>query len=572
MTRNHRARLAVAALAALALSGGGLFANCLDFGGFAIFQCADVAYFNPPPVAVAFDPNNKPTNVTAVFWQLGFGNNQAGHCDLVQLKCTSGLLNKACSSASLPTPDTFCNANTGLGSSGTGNSALNDFNGNDTGIFAVDVRDARVTTGQPGVPAGSLCLSSNNWANSGVDGCADDLRNAALAVADDGDLNPYYDVNFSRTYSAKGYYSLSWQQDYPMAALLETAPDARYFAIAAVATLNRGNTGGNGPCAPAGQTGTNAAACDVRPGFYSFKDVANGVANPFVVGKFNVIPWQQVPKPSANCVANCASSPRSIRFDWAPVIWYHDRSIRPSTNPGMAPTDATRAPGVGVLDLLRKTDAGNSWQGLIHYDLESATATAANLDANGRLIPASLAFSTAVADVPQPAIDANTGNPTAPTISSTVAAGPDTCWRVRVKFGKKPETSTTSTANCRLGKCGDRGYDAVSLDGATITCVGGALFSQAFTSVTADKSQGKITVAWSMSAELSITGYNVYALNAKGARSLLTPSPINCTECSSGLSASYQVTFSAGKSKGARSIIVEALGGSVFSSNPVPVQ
>jgi len=564
--------LAVAALAVVALSGGGVFANCLDFGGFAIFQCADVAYFNPPPVAVAFDPNNKPTNVTAVFWQLGFGNNQAGHCDLAQGKCTSGLLNKACNSGSLPTPDAFCNGNTGLGSAGTGNSALNDFNGNDTGLFAVDVRDARVTTGQPGVPAGSLCLSSNNWANSGVDGCADDLRVAAQVAGDDGILNPYYDVNFNRNYSAKGYYSLAWQQDYPMAALLETAPDARYFAIAAVATLNRANAGNgqNGPCCAT--AGNNPAPCDVRPGFYSFKDVSNGLANPFVVGKFNVVPWQQIPKPSANCVANCAGTPRSIRFDWAPVVWYHDRSLRPSANTALAPTDATRATGVGVLDLLRKTDAGNSWQGLIHYDLESATASAANLDPNGRLIPSSLNFSTAVADVPQPAIDPNTGNPTAATISTTISAGPDTCWRVRVKFGKKPETTTTSTANCRVGKCGDRGYDAVSTDGAVITCVGGALFSQAFTSVTADKSAGKITVGWTMSAELAITGYNVYGVNSKGARTLLTATPVNCTECSTGLEASYQVTFGSAKSKGAREVIVEALGATVFASNPVPVQ
>ena len=62
-----------------------------------------------------------------------------------------------------------------------------------------------------------------------------------------------------------------------------------------------------------------------------------------------------------------------------------------------------------MLDLLTKTDPNNSWRGLVRYDLESATATAANLDPNGRLIPQSLVFGTAVADVPQPPVDPNTG-------------------------------------------------------------------------------------------------------------------------------------------------------------------
>jgi len=572
MTSSKRITSILVAVAAMALGWSGASANCINFGGYAIFQCADTAYFNPPPVPVAFDPNNHPTNVTALFWQLGFGNNEAGHCDLGLLKCTSGLINKACSSASLPTPDAFCNGNNGLGSGGTGTAGPADFNGNDQGIMLTDVKDARVATVQPSLPAGSLCLSVNNWANSGIDGCVDNPRNTALPMATDNILNPYYNVNFTRSYSLPGYYSLDWQQDYPMAALLETAPDARYFAIAAVATVNRGNTknGQNGPCCSV--PGSNPAPCDARPGFYGFRDVVNGLPNPIVAGKFNVVPWQQVPKPKANCTANCGGSPRTVRFDWSPIVWYHDGSLRPSTNPSMAPADATRAAGVGVLDLLKKTDATNAWQGMIHYDLESATASAANLDPNGRLIPSSLNFATAVADVSQPAVDANTGNPVAATISATTTAGPDTCWRIRVKFGKKPETQTISPANCRLGKCGDRGYNAASNDGAVITCVGGALFSESFASVAAVRGKGSVTVSWSTSVELSISGFNVYAVNSKGTQTKLNASPIGCSECSSGIGASYQATFSAGQLKGAKGVVVEALAQTNFRSNVTSIQ
>jgi len=89
--------------------------NCLDFGGFAVFQCARLAYFAPAPFEIAFDPNsNQPTNVSAVFWQLGFGNNSL---------------------------------NTGLGTTGTGNSGADTFNGNDSGLLQMDLADAREATG-----------------------------------------------------------------------------------------------------------------------------------------------------------------------------------------------------------------------------------------------------------------------------------------------------------------------------------------------------------------------------------------------------------------------------------------
>src|SRR5437867_8778514 len=203
MKSNQLIRPAAMALAVVAFGCSGVLANCINFGGFAIFQCADLAYFNPPPVPVGFDPNNHPTNVTTAFWQIGFGNNEPGKClnTATQLACTTtcptsactttgsgctcstGLLNKICGTNALPDADSFCSGNSGSGTGGTGNQGANDFNGNDSGIFAIDLKDARVSTGQPSLPAGSLCLSSNNWANVGLDGCAANVRAAALPVA-----------------------------------------------------------------------------------------------------------------------------------------------------------------------------------------------------------------------------------------------------------------------------------------------------------------------------------------------------------------------------------------------------
>ena len=65
MKRGFRALAVLAAVAAMS-AGPGAFAGCLDFGGFAVFQCADRAYFNPPSVAG--------TAVNSTFWQVGFGN------------------------------------------------------------------------------------------------------------------------------------------------------------------------------------------------------------------------------------------------------------------------------------------------------------------------------------------------------------------------------------------------------------------------------------------------------------------------------------------------------------------
>src|SRR6266850_2328189 len=160
------------AVVALAMAGSGAYANC-GAELIAVFQCGDAAYFNPPPIPVTFDAADNPTNLSASFWQLGFGNREPGRCvaTATQLPCTTttgclcqtGLLNKPCNTTSLPNPDAFCSGDTGGGgsppNSGTGNSAGNDFNGNDSGQWPVDLRDARAKISLA-LPQGSTCLSS----------------------------------------------------------------------------------------------------------------------------------------------------------------------------------------------------------------------------------------------------------------------------------------------------------------------------------------------------------------------------------------------------------------------------
>jgi hypothetical protein len=287
--------VAAAAAAVLACGADPTFAACGEFGGYPIYQCADLAYFAPPPgpFSLVLDPNGRPPNVTAVFWQIGFGNQKL---------------------------------NTGLGTSGTGTSGLTaaSFNGNDQGILAVDLVDARAATGNPAVPAGALCLGSmNNWGMPGADSCCDNPRGAGSlmpgGLADDGLLNPYFDVY----YAANGYpgaYSLLWQQDHPMAVLLRSS-DGRFFAVAAVATAGRGNAGNgeNGLCHPT-TPGGKPAPCDATPGFYSFGAVTGAEPNPALPGRTNVVPWQATPTPRVlrdePAVPGDPQSDRILDLEW----------------------------------------------------------------------------------------------------------------------------------------------------------------------------------------------------------------------------------------------------------------
>ncbi len=382
------------------------FANCLNLGGFAIHQCADLAFFGAVPdpnFTLQFaDPNDssRVTNISIVFWQIGFGNQSL---------------------------------NSGQGTSGTGNSAGTTFNGNDQGTAVVHLREARAATGSASVPLGAICLGANNWGNSGIDGCSDNPRSLSQFFADDDILNPYYGVSQKRNYGQPGVYSLDWQQDYPVAVLLRE-PSGSFFAVAAVASEFRNNTGGNGPCAT--PPGTNVAACDVRPGSYKFRDVNNGVENPATPGVLNVVPWQPVPNPfvfgDTPADPNDPNSHHVLDLVWDAAVLHSDQSLRPSTNPAMAPADPTRSPGPGVADI------EGAFGGLVRYIVQVAGDTDPNF------------------------VTPTSQTETTDTVLFGVTVSNGSCFRLRTLFGKKPETTDTAMANCRIGQCGDIGYEVAS--------------------------------------------------------------------------------------------------------------
>jgi len=235
----------------------------------------------------------------------------------------------------------------------------------------VDLAETRAITGNALIPAGGFCLRNNNWGNAGVDGCSDNDRGTTLPSNNDEMLNPYFDVY----YAVNGYpgiYTLERQQDYPMAVLLNES-SARYFAFAAVATMSRGNTGDgdNGPCAlPAG---ANIAACDARPGFFSFGDVTNGLANAGTPGTNNVIPWQLVPQPDVTSSGladpNNPSSGYVVDLTWTGATLYSDQSHRPTGHPQMGPAEAGSADGVGVSDLSARFPLIRSGSKSLHLEI-----------------------------------------------------------------------------------------------------------------------------------------------------------------------------------------------------------
>jgi len=473
MKRGFRA-LAVLAAVAVVSGGPASFAACLDFGGFAIFQCADRAYFNPAPAGSG--------TVSVAFWQIGYGNG---------------------------------NLNDGSGTSGTGNGSGGAFNGNDNGAFPVSLEDARTSIGSTVPPAGSLCLRNNNWANTGVDGCCDNPKDSALTLSKDGILNPLYNVAYVRNYSYDANdpnsASTAWVQDSPMAALLRETTGS-YFAVVAVTTMQRTSQG------------------DPRPGFYNFKDVTNGLTNPFNAAAHNIIPWQPVPgkKGSSDPLglvrdvsSPTAVGPHTLTLGWNDVTMYTDNRNLPSTN-----TAVTNG-GMGT---------ANFGGDFIRYVVETQPIVDANnpigsLNPNGWTAQATY---------------------TNPTNSATVTVNPDTCVRLHTYFGVPPGTTTQTVANCRLGICGDLGYDVASPP----SCVGGPLVSESPIELKAIRERaGALTITWKASAELSTKSYRIEAVGKKG-NTVLGTVPANGT--GSGTASSYKFSASVTQLKGTRTIMVVA--------------
>jgi len=504
---------------------------------YAIFQCSDRAYFEPVPNA---DPLDASAGITGAFWQFGFGN---------------------------------LNLNNGTGTTGTA-FASKAFNGNDSGLFTVDVLDTALFPGI-GFPDDSVCLGSNNWANSGVDGCCDNPRPAAPFVYtnpyaglgaytynnDDHILNPYFGT-FQAAGGFPGYYSLASMMDYPTAVMLKTPGDA-HVALAAVSNMTRNNTGGNqnGPC-NSGSPGTNPAPCDIRQGFFSLQDVTNGNANviPGVTAN-NAIPWQPAPRPrevsGLDCsVVDCGGTTVPVRFAITPLIWYTDQRSVPTNNPTLDTRDTatvgdtTRARGVGPADLLRK------WAGLARYTLEVAPIVpGVNTDPNGDIIYSSLVFADDPnsADNMVPPLDGN-GNATGPiTIpaTGTMDIPIPSCWRARVGIGKPAEAFSLLEANARVGKLGDLGLGIATQNRVGITCFGNRdpLVSENIINGAVRTVKGRHTITWDTTAELTVQGFDIFAVTQHGSKLV---GSLSCTECSSGAGASYETTVRPADIKGGK--------------------
>jgi hypothetical protein len=491
---------------------------------YAIFQCADRGYFAPVPAPYT------PHDVSGIFWQIGFG---------------SRLINS------------------GNQTNGTGvEQGTTVFNGNDNGLFAVAIADAAAEFGPAGFPfpVGSVCLTSNDWGNAGVDGCNDNQRvqndfaydNQYDGIPADPNLPIFYPANddilnpfFGLGGQGLGQYSIGSMQDYPTAVLLTTS-DGAYFALAAVTNMNRGNTGtaDNGPCAGT-DPGTNTAACDIRQGFFTLEDVRNGTTN-VMTGANSVIPWQAAPKPHVACIAGCSgpTDTRQLSVQIDPIRWYHDMRSIPSNHPAMATRNlaltrnATRAGGVGVSDLLAK------WGGLVRYSLDSAILVT---DGTGTGVDyAALAFTPVPGFQNMPGMVSPSGEPSGP-LSFNINSAPDTCYRVRVNFGKVPEVTNTTAANCRIGRCGDAGIGVASQVEGSVTCIGGALASEAIVSSGIDTGRGAFTLRWETNSELTVQGFEVFAISKRGE---LKVGEVGCAECTTGLPGSYKLTLSRGDLRG----------------------
>jgi hypothetical protein len=470
--------LAVLAAVATASAGPAAFAVCGDFGGFPVFQCADRAYFGPPPAGSGA--------VTSAFWQLGYGN------------------------ATLAT---------GTGSDGTGTAGPAIFNGNDNGNWAVDLVDARAIIGDTRVPVGSVCLRSNNFGNAGIDGCCDNNRESTNPGGDkDGGLN----FEFNVYYASNGYPgvpSRDWILDYGVGVLLEEA-SGHHFAVAAVGSSPR--------------TGPN----DQRVGDYNFKNVTSGDANP-ITGSPNIIPWQRIPgdrdpsDASTNFVTGASFVPgdpanpnqKMVSLSWKKATVHSDASVNPTTNSSML------SPGVGVND-----------QGpLVRYVVETQPIVNA-ADPIGSLNPNGW---TAVDTV----IDNGS-----PSYTGSVTVSPDTCIRLHTFFGKNPSSTgpAATRPNCKLGKCGDLGYDVAGAP----ACVGGPLASESPILSASRGKGGIVEVRINMPHELTVTSYQVYAVTKRGSIQI---GEISATKTGSGEAASYTFKVEATKIKGARFIEVVAV-------------
>jgi hypothetical protein len=205
----------------------------------------------------------------------------------------------------------------------------------------------------------------------------------------------------------------------------------RFFALAFVASKARVQDPGS-PNPPASR------AADISENFFDLATVVNGDPNPTAgpaAGRNNIIPWQPVPVPRVHRMEQGA--PAIVHLTWSNVRVVHDGSVRPSART----TAPLEAGGVGVLD-----------QGpLVRYLVEGAPLDPSDPNADP------------VSWTPLATLEA----PQGPTVTWSSPVTAPMAVRVRTLLGKTPRTTATVIDACRLGACGDLGFEATRCnDGA----------------------------------------------------------------------------------------------------------
>jgi len=392
-----------------------------------------------------------------------------------------------------------------------------NFIGVDSGSLSAAEMDLVEASTVPGVggPVGSKCFSSaSNWGTPGMDSCIDINRNdtaggGGINVSDNY-VNIYWDPGVG-----PGTQYFNHQLDPPMGVLAKDASGTR-FALAFFASE------------PRGQSST-----DVTAGQYNMGLLTNGDAGP--TGS-NVVGWQSIPEPNTSTVLSNPLDPNSARnvtMTWTAARVITDNSTRPCKQAdGVTPCSSlSGATGVGV----------NDQGALVHYEMES---TPLNAGSN--------TCGTSWTVVPGTTVD----HPATTTTANGIA--PNTCVRLRTRFGRNAsDPCNAATTTCRdqrrlaaqTGAMGDVGYSVSS----TARRIGGPAVSQNAVLKVAAKNKNMVTVTWETTSELSITGFDIVGIDAKGGKKVVA-SGVACKACTSGLGASYTELVPESKMTGSKKV------------------
>lgn len=434
--------------------------------------------------------------VSAVWWAVGFGNKNGFTTALNADPGGSGFL-------PTPLPGVFAGVDSGT---------LPAFDPN--GAASLDLVDA-TSIGGIGAPAGSLCFSSRaNWGSPGIDSCIDinrnDIAGGGASSISDNYVNKYWDAS-------PGYEYFNHQLDPPMGVLL-TEGSGNFFAAAFFATAPK----------------TPPRESDLDPGQYHMNFITNGDAG----GTGNsVVPWQPVPSPVHSAVLsdpNDSTSARNVTLDWSATAprFVHDNSSRPCLQgDGVTPCSSLGgATGVGV----------NDQGALIHFETEMVA-----LDLQGNC-------GTSWTTVAGSQVDW----PATTSVANGVPA--NSCVRLKTSFGKAPvssfQTAATTAARdanrlaAQEGRLGDLGYSIVSAGRK----IGGALVSERANLTAVSREKSGLRVRFATDTELNVTGFDVVGIDGKGNRRVI--GTVSCTQCTTGLSASYDTVVEGGKAQGAKKV------------------